>query len=129
MTIAQNESLAKIRAEVTSLIKAGQESGELAKSLRSLLQRIPTGSVDWDNYETLFKAVHPEFARKLAETWPEISATELRVCALLKLNLRSDQIAKIFGVSERTIESHRFWIRKKMNLAKGEDLAIFLAKL
>jgi len=129
MTIAQNEILTGIRLEITALLKSHSRADQLSKSLRELLRRLPTAAVDWDKYESQFKAVHPEFARQVLERWPEITATELRVCSLLRMNLRSDQIAKIFGVSERTIESHRFWIRKKMGLAEGEDLAIFLAKL
>ena len=42
------------------------------------------------------------------------------------MNHTNDEIAKISGVSVRTIESQRYRLSKKLNLKKGSDLNSFV---
>jgi DNA-binding NarL/FixJ family response regulator len=44
---------------------------------------------------------------------------ELKVCALPKLKLTSADIGKLLCISERSVEGHRYHIRKKMRLAQA----------
>jgi FixJ family two-component response regulator len=59
---------------------------------------------------------------KLLKKYPTLSSTELKVSALLSLNLSSREIAKITGRSIRTVEFTRNNLRKKMNCVPGENL-------
>jgi AraC family transcriptional regulator, chitin signaling transcriptional activator len=59
---------------------------------------------------------------KLLKKYPTLSSTELKVSALLSLNLSSREIAKITGRSIRTVEFTRNNLRKKMNCTPGENL-------
>ncbi len=100
-----------------------------AKELRERLKTLPCKAVDWEKFDTQFKAAHPEFTKKLLEKYPELSPTELRICLLVRMNLKSEDIARLLCLSERTVENHRNHIRQKMKLKRSEELAIVLAKM
>jgi DNA-binding CsgD family transcriptional regulator len=76
----------------------------------------------FNDFERYFIEVHPEFYSKLKRKYEDLSQNELRVCALLRLNLSSKQIADITGRSVRSVESTRTSIRKKMGLTLQDNL-------
>jgi DNA-binding CsgD family transcriptional regulator len=59
---------------------------------------------------------------KLVRKYPQLSSVELKVSALLSLNLSSREIAELTGRNIRTIEFTRNNIRKKMMCKPGENL-------
>ncbi len=127
--IAQTELLDELRTSLSNIIRKLPAGDNIAKELREKLRNLPCKSVDWDRFDTQFKAAHPEFTQKLTTAYPTLTPTELRICTLVRMNLRSDEIARLFCLSERTIESHRYKIRKKMDLAEGADLLKELIQL
>jgi DNA-binding CsgD family transcriptional regulator len=71
---------------------------------------------------TQFISVPQVITEKLLRKYANLSSVELKVSALLSLNLSSREIAEITGRSIRTIEFTRNSIRKKMNCKQGENL-------
>jgi DNA-binding CsgD family transcriptional regulator len=90
---------------------------------------LPCQSVDWVKFDTQFAAAHPQFTQKLIATYPDLSPTEIRVCSLLRMNLKSEEIASLFCLSPRSVEFHRYNIRKKLGLKKEQNLPLFLAAI
>jgi DNA-binding CsgD family transcriptional regulator/large-conductance mechanosensitive channel len=76
----------------------------------------------WNEFQVYFSEVHPDFFRKMKEQCPMLTQGELRVCALLVLNLNTKEIARITQKSFKSIEVTRTRIRKKLNLARHESL-------
>jgi DNA-binding CsgD family transcriptional regulator len=60
---------------------------------------------------------------------PEISPSELKLCAYLRMNLSSKEIAQLLNISVRGVEISRYRLRKKLNLATGENLFDYLIQL
>ncbi|HEX2935235.1 MAG TPA: tetratricopeptide repeat protein [Bacteroidales bacterium] len=122
MQIAQQEnSLSFLRDQLESFNAEHPESQE---SMQGLLSRINLQLKQnaFNDFERYFIEVHPEFYSKLKRKYEELSQNELRVCALLRLNLSSKQIADITGRSVRSVESTRTNIRKKMGLTLQDNL-------
>jgi tetratricopeptide (TPR) repeat protein len=71
-----------------------------------------------DDFEKYFIEVHPTFYSNLKEKYPELAPAEMKVCALLRLNLNSKDIASITHKTTRSVETIRTNIRKKMGLTK-----------
>jgi tetratricopeptide (TPR) repeat protein/DNA-binding CsgD family transcriptional regulator len=71
-----------------------------------------------DDFEKYFIEVHPTFYVNLKQKHPELAPAELKVCALLRLNLNSKEIASITNKTIRSVETIRTNIRKKMGLSK-----------
>jgi tetratricopeptide (TPR) repeat protein len=76
----------------------------------------------FSDFEKYFIEVHPKFYDALKQKYPDLSQNELKVCALLRLNLNTKQIADITGRSVRSVESTRTTIRKKMELELQDNL-------
>jgi DNA-binding CsgD family transcriptional regulator len=72
--------------------------------------------------------MYPDFYSNLSNEEINLSKTELRICAFLKMNLSSKEIAAIINSSPRTIDKHRYNIRKKMGLNPEDDVFDVLQK-
>ena len=82
-----------------------------------------------NRFEKQFEEVYPNFFRDLIEKSDRLSQNDLRLCAYLKMNQNTHEIAQLSGVSVRTIESQKYRLKKKLNLSKEENLISFLMKL
>jgi DNA-binding CsgD family transcriptional regulator len=76
----------------------------------------------WDDFEKYFTEVHPDFYNKLKTIYPDLTQNEIRVCAMLKLNLNTKQIAEVFRKTSKSIEVTRTRIRQKIGLTRDENL-------
>lgn len=77
---------------------------------------------DWQVFETNFERAHEQFFGKIKDSFPELTSSDLRLCAYLRMNLSSKEIAPLLGISVRGIENHRYRLRKKMNLQHDDSL-------
>jgi tetratricopeptide (TPR) repeat protein len=83
----------------------------------------------WNEFDKIFKNIHSGFYDKLLEICPDLTATEIKTAALLKLNLTTKEIAAITFKSEGGIKTTRYRLRKKLKLSSDEKLAPFLMKI
>lgn len=83
----------------------------------------------WDEFHEAFNNVHNEFYERLLAICPDLSATEIKIAALLKLNLCTKEIAAISYKSESAVKTARHRLRQKLNLGPEESLINFLIKL
>jgi DNA-binding CsgD family transcriptional regulator/tetratricopeptide (TPR) repeat protein len=126
--LAQTELLSDLRDSLLAIVRRFP-SDAATTQLREKLKSLPTKAVDWEKFDTQFKAAHPECTKSLTEKYPGLTVTEVRICSLLRMHMKSEDIARLFALSERTIEVHRYNIRKKLSLSKQQDLSLFLASL
>lgn len=77
---------------------------------------------DWKIFDTNFEQAHEKFTKKLKMSYPELTPKDLRLCAFLRMNLSSKEIAPLLGISIRGVENHRYRLRCKMNLQHDENL-------
>ncbi|MBB2147395.1 tetratricopeptide repeat protein [Pedobacter gandavensis] len=83
-----------------------------------------------NEFKLRFQHLHNDFFEKLNEQFPNLSPSELRLCAFLKLNLTTKEISAITNISPKSIEIARTRLRKKLNLTGTDtNLVIFLAQL
>ena len=75
-----------------------------------------------EEFEKRFTGVHEDYYTKLLDLAPDLSPNELRICAFIRLNITTKDIASITGKSTGTIENIRISIRKKLNLETGTNL-------
>ncbi len=84
---------------------------------------------DWQIFETNFEQAHEEFTKNLKNRFPELTPSDLRLCAFLRMNLSSKEIAPLLGISVRGVENHRYRLRKKMELRHDENLTELIINL
>lgn len=77
---------------------------------------------DWKIFENNFERAHEQFFNKMKEQYPDLTSSDLQLCAYLRMNLSSKEIAPLLGISVRGVENHRYRLRKKMNLEHDVSL-------
>jgi len=82
-----------------------------------------------NDFEVMFKQIHSGFYEKMLALSPDLSRSELQICALLRLNLSSKDISRVANLSIPTVEVTRHHIRKKLNLDQKESLTSYLIQV
>jgi hypothetical protein len=123
----QTELVGTFRNELRAIIREESDPFHIIRQIRKKLKESPCESIDWMTFDGEFRQTYPEFQTNLIARYPELTGTELKVCALLKLKLTSADIAKLLCLSERSVEGHRLRICRKMGLAQGEHVHEVLA--
>lgn len=84
----------------------------------------------WKEFELRFNQVHNDFYKKLRQRYPDLSPAEEKLCAFLRLNMSSKEIAVITQQSIKSVEVARARLRKKLDLTNTQlNLVIHLANL
>lgn len=84
---------------------------------------------EWQRFEHHFDEVHSGFIKKLKEMYPDLTPSELRLCAYLRLNMTTKDIAQILNISIRGVEISRYRLRKKLKIESDTNLVDFMLKL
>ncbi|MFW5758647.1 MAG: triple tyrosine motif-containing protein, partial [Bacteroidota bacterium] len=123
-----NEALMEIRKKLTlQKEKLGARYPE--KCFHEIIKKIDegiTGDDEWKIFEHNFNLAHETFLHNLKAEFPDLTPNDLRLCAFLRINLASKEIAPLLGISVRGVENHRYRLRKKLNLSADDDLTEFL---
>ena len=122
LLIKKNSLLQGLREELEE-IRAGGDLNRLAKASGTIEQSLRSDD-DWKRFEETYRLVHHDFISRLSARFPDLSPTELKVAALLHIDLSNKEIADLLCISLRTVESHRYNIRKKLNLPGSANLAV-----
>ena len=126
--VQKREMLGKIRDDLNGLLKKidnEQVSAEFKKLLKILGE---DNKIDdnWEHFAHHFDKVHTDFLVVLKNRYPTLTATELKLCAYLRMNLSSKEIAQLMNISIRGVEIGRYRLRKKLGLSKETNLFEFL---
>jgi len=124
--VQKNEFLETLGGRVRSL----KDEKDLSGAMNTLLREIDSNrnsEQEWDVFEQQFRSIHEDFIDRLARHCPDLSPTELKVCALLKINLSTKEIANILCSSPRTVEHHRYKVRSKLGLPTDTNLSVYFA--
>lgn len=84
----------------------------------------------WQEFEYRFQDVYNDFYNNLREKHPDLSPAEERLCAFLRLNMSTKEIAAITHQNAKSIEVARTRLRKKLELTNtDENLITYLSEL
>ncbi len=117
----KNETLENLKQQASRLQKKEGDSN----AFNELISTINFDQQDdkvWENFTRYFEAVHKDFEKVVVSKYPDITKNELRLMALLKMNLSSKEIASILNISSEGVKKARQRLRKKMNLSSKDSL-------
>lgn len=129
--LQKKEFLARIAEELNKVylpIKDLVDSSEIKRILRTLSSK---GKEDeeWKQFSIHFNNVHSNYLITLKKEFPDLNAHDMKLCAYLRMNLSSKEIAQLLSISVRGVEISRYRLRKKLKLKQNEDLYQFLFNL
>jgi len=122
--VQKGELLSRIKEELVVLKNNpdnGRDSREFKKVIATINKELEINN-DWDQFAVHFDEVHTNFLTLLKKSYPALTASELKLCAYLRLNLSSKEIAQLMGISTRGVETSRYRIRKKFGLTGDMNL-------
>ena len=115
--IKKNEFLNSIKKELSGL-----ENNEMIKPVIKIIDKNLKNTSDWKLFQEAFNNADKDFLTKVKDKHPELTPNDLRLCAYLRLNLSSKEIAPLLNISHKSVEIKRYRLRKKMGLAKKDNL-------
>ncbi len=77
---------------------------------------------NWKHFTQYFEQVHKDFSKEVQQRYPDITLSELRLMALLKMNLTSKEIASMLNITSDGVKKARQRLRKKMQLTPEDSL-------
>ena len=128
--IQKNEALEAIKADLNELIR--DEKRDHKRHLKLLLHKINLSAnqdVHWQEFRTIFEQVHQSFFDKIRERCANLTAGDMRLIALLKMNVSSTDISTLLGVSGDSLRVFRYRLRRKLGLEQGENLTTYLQSI
>lgn len=127
--LIQMNELNTFRKEVLSITKQLDRAENIVRKVKTKLRESPVMQDTWGSYLETFTKVHPDFQATLLAAYPDLTAMEMKVCILIRAGLQTEEISQILSLSARTIENHRFNLRKKLRVGERENLAKFLMNI
>lgn len=128
--IQKNQLLEQLKEQIETIVNDDKRDHkkQLKQLLTSINQNFNNESY-WIEFKNTFEQIHKSFYEKLTSICPDISSSELRLVSLLKMNMNSNDIATILGISSDSLRVARYRLRKKLNLEQGANLGTFLQGL
>ena len=117
----KNETLENLKIKAQELKEkesTGTGYNQLIRSINFDLQ----DDHNWENFSRYFEEVHKDFNSIVKTKYPQVTSNELRLLALLKMNLSSKEIANILNISSEGIKKARYRLRKKLDLSTDDSL-------
>ena len=122
--IKKNEFLNSIKKELKKI-----EDKKSLKHIIKIIDRNLNNTDDWNLFEEAFNNADKDFLKKIKSLHTSLTSNDLRLCAYLRLNLSSKEIAPLLNISARSVEVKRYRLRKKMGLSHETSLANYILEI
>lgn len=122
--IKKNEFLNAIKDQ----LKKVAHTPEIRSVIKKIDQNI-NNEEDWEFFESAFNNADQDFLQNVKKLHPDLTPNDLKLCAYLRLNLSSKEIAPLLNISVRSVEVKRYRLRKKMGLDHENSLANYILTL
>jgi DNA-binding CsgD family transcriptional regulator len=129
--VKKGELVSKMKTELAHVMKGisnPQAETELKKMIKSISED-DNMDQEWENFTIHFDKVHSDFVAVLKEKHPSVSNNEVKLCAYLRMNLSTKEIAQLMNISVRGVEVSRYRLRKKLGLATETNLFDYLINI
>lgn len=115
--------------EIKNMLLVNKDKFSNSQRYRSFLKKLDSSiedTEDWKRFEVNFKELHEDFFERLLKAYPSLTPKDLKLCAYLKMNLSTKEIAPLMAISIRGVEIHRYRLRKKLEIDSSDNLSNFL---
>ena len=129
--IRKNELILRLKELVDELVGKNTQKGliPLFRRINTLLSDNLDAEADWQTFLIQFEQTHRNFFKRLKEAYPQLTTGDLRLCACLKLNMDTKDIASLMNLSVRAVENNRYRLRKKLSLQPAQNLNEFFLNI
>lgn len=124
--IKKNELLELIKED---LKKTAENKNKDIMPVITMINRNIKEENSWDIFKEAYDSLDKDFLKKMKTAHPSLTPSDLKLCAYLRLNLSSKEIAPMLHISIRSVEIKRYRLRKKLNLIHDEGLVNYILNM
>jgi DNA-binding CsgD family transcriptional regulator/tetratricopeptide (TPR) repeat protein len=118
--LQRNDFLKSILDEIDK-----NKSENVISKIKKQVSKVIRSESLYEEFDKKFVEVFPDFYKKMNSNY-NLSKTDIRLIAYIKMNKSNNEIAQISGISLRTVQSQRYRLAKKLKLEKFQDLNSFI---
>ncbi len=122
--IKKNELLTTIKNELGHV-----SDKDAVKPVIKIIDKSLRQNDDWELFQEAFNNADSAFLKNIKTLHPNLSPNDLKLCAYLRLNLSSKEIAQLLHISARSVEIKRYRLRKKLQLQREDNLVNYILEL
>ncbi|MEO9892704.1 hypothetical protein [Aurantibacter sp.] len=115
--------------DIKSKLKGENGNIQTAEINRVLKSISHSNQNNWDEFKLRFTQVNEDFYKQVTTRYPKLSQADQKICALIKLNFSSKEMARLLGISVESVHTTRYRLRKKMGLDRSVNLEDFIANI
>lgn len=124
--IKKNELLALIKEDLKN---SSEDTSKNIKSVITTINKNINEEDTWNIFKEAFDNADKDFLKKIKAAHQALTPNDLRLCAYLRLNLSSKEIAPLLNISVRSVEIKRYRLRKKMDLPHEQGLVEYILSI
>ncbi|MCC7466076.1 MAG: hypothetical protein IT261_07400 [Saprospiraceae bacterium] len=129
--VQKSEILNAIHEALEQLKQSSSGNAKMEREIHHIIKMLEQDArtdADWEQFSHHFDQVHSDFLKRLSEAHAHLSPNDYKLCAYLRLNLSSKEIAALMNISLRGVESSRYRLRKRLGLDTEENLTDYLMR-
>ncbi len=129
--VQKSEMMLKLKQDLDKLMQSELASDDRRKVqhlIHSIEEDIRLDN-NWGQFEAYFDQVHENFLQGLRKAFPQLTPKDQKLCAYLRMNLSTKEIAPLMNISIRGVEISRYRLRKKLNLDTETNLTDYIMRL
>lgn len=127
--LEKNQLLEELNNKLKELEAEHPEDHKKIEKISQLTSSKIITEDDWERFKNLFEKVYAGFLFTLKNEYQSITTAELRLAALIKLNLDSKEISSMIGISNDSVKKTRQRLRKKLGLDSEDGLEETIYKM
>ena len=123
--VQKGEILTTLQEELEMVLEKKRPVQSLHEDIHRILRTLQFDAqldADWEHFAIHFDSVHGDFLKRLREHYPQLTTNDHRLCAYLRMNLSTKEIANLLNISVRGVEGSRYRLRKKLGLPGDANL-------
>ena len=122
--LQRNEYLKNIKAK----LKKSEVNENSFRRIEKEVTELISSEKSYVEFDKIFTNVYPKFYKILNENH-NLSQTYLRLAAYIRMNQTNNEIAKMSGISLRTVETQRYRLSKILNIDANQDLNTYILSI
>jgi tetratricopeptide (TPR) repeat protein/DNA-binding CsgD family transcriptional regulator len=125
----KNEVMNNLKNQLGSMAQKKSGLQDEVKSIYKAIRKDLNLQSDWEKFKVHFEKVHPEFFSRLSQAHYDLSLSDLRICAYLRINMENNTMSQILNISPDSLRVRKHRLRKRIGIASDKELYNYLASI
>ena len=122
--LQKNELLQELKEKIDDDRSNSKDTG-----IGKIISKGQSQEKEWNDFNRYFESINKNFYTRLKQAYPDISPNDLKICALIKLNMSIKEMAGILNISPDSVKTARYRLRKKLQMNTEDNLTDFILSL